>query len=150
MAIEQSYNFRRVSDQVSTSGVVPAPVLEALKSEGYEAVINLMPDDSQYAVPGEADIVTSQGLEYCYIPVDFTRPTVNDFTQFASALDGLGDRRVHIHCAANFRVSAFYSRYAVRAGLWTRADAEAFVGDLWKPAEHEGWQPLLEQLDGTD
>ena len=143
MSIEGSYNFRRVNDRVTTSGVVGDKRLASLQAQGYGALINLLPDQSEYAVPEEDGIVTGQGLRYLYIPVDFDAPTQADFDAFVQAMDAVGDKTVHVHCAANFRVSAFYSLYALRKGLWTAEEADKFIEGLWNPAEHPAWAGFI-------
>lgn len=147
MSIEDSYNFRRVDDSLTTSGVVGEGVLRGLADEGYEAVVNLLPDDSQYAVPDEREIVEAQGIAYVHIPVDFGNPTEVDLDRFVETMDSFRSRKAHVHCAANFRVSAFLSVYEVRKGNWTESEARAFVSDIWDPAEHPPWSALLDRMD---
>jgi hypothetical protein len=53
------------------------------------------------------------------------------------------EQKVHIHCAANFRVSAFYSLYQVTHGAWSVARASEFIADVWRPAEHPGWPEFI-------
>jgi len=149
MDIESSYNFRRVDERLTTSGIVTADALGALAAQGYEVVVNLLPDSHRHAVAGEREIVESQGLEYIHIPVDFSRPTREDFEQFSDALDRVLDRKVHVHCAANWRVTAFYSLYAVRRGRWTIHRASEFVHDVWAPATHPGWPELIAAISGS-
>ena len=79
MDIEASYNFRRITEKLTTSGIVQPDGLKALRAQGYEVVINLLPDTGRNAIPNERDIVESQGIEYIYIPVDFKQPTSADF-----------------------------------------------------------------------
>ena len=74
--IEDSFNFRRVSPQLTTSGVVGAERLASLAEQGYRAVINLLPDSSEQAVAGEAQLVLQQGLTYHHLAVDFAQPSV--------------------------------------------------------------------------
>ena len=146
MTIANSHNFRRVNDWVTTSGVVGAGRLEGLRAEGYDTVINLLPDESEYAVENERAIVEEQGVTYVYIPVDFNHPTLADYDQFVSATEEAKERKIHIHCAANYRVSAFYALYAESRGLWSRAEAEAFVHSLWRPQERPGWPEFIAQV----
>jgi protein tyrosine phosphatase (PTP) superfamily phosphohydrolase (DUF442 family) len=141
--IDASYNFKRINDQVTTSGVVGDQRLSALKSQGYTTVINLLPDNNDHAVQGEGAIVESQGLDYRYIPVEWSAPTRTDFAAFEQAMDAVAGQTVHVHCAANWRVSAFYGLYAERKGWWTRAQADAHIGALWNPAEYPAWQALI-------
>ncbi|HVL81926.1 MAG TPA: protein tyrosine phosphatase family protein [Actinomycetota bacterium] len=148
MGIESSYNFRRVSDRLTTSGVIPRDALEGLADEGYGLVIDLLPADSEYATPDEREVVEGQGLEYVHIPVDFDRPTPADLHRFTEAMDAAGDRRTHVHCAANFRVSAFYSVYALQRGRWTPEEARAHLAGIWDPREHPAWTELIRGAGG--
>ncbi len=149
MPIENSYNFRPITADLTTSGVVGAPRLQGLSAEGYEVVINLLPDSSEQAVADERDIVESQGIEYVHIPVDFQHPTAADFQAFARSLDSAQGRKVHIHCAANYRVSAFYAHYAKVHGRWSETEAEVFVRSLWEPQDYPGWPEFLAALNGA-
>ena len=143
MSIEGSYNFRRINEALTTSGMVTPEQLASLRSEGYDAVINLLPDDSEYAVATEASIVHDQGLDYVSIPVDFAAPTSADFDAFTKAMDDHDGQKVHVHCAANYRVSAFYGLYALRKGLRTVAEADELAQEIWDPAEHPTWAAFI-------
>ncbi len=143
MGLEATMNYRRIDDRVTTSGAVPLEVLAGLGAAGYEAVINLMPDDSDWAVPGEAESVTGQGLEYVYLPIDFTAPTAADLDAFAAAMDAHDGKVVHVHCAANYRVSAFYALYAQRKGIWTAEQADALIADVWGTDDYPVWRAFI-------
>jgi protein tyrosine phosphatase (PTP) superfamily phosphohydrolase (DUF442 family) len=143
MGIEDSYNFRRIRSGLTTSGLASVDQLRGLRGEGYDAVINLLPDSYEHAVRDEARIVAEQGLDYVYIPVDFDHPTHADYEAFAQALDARTDRKVHVHCAANFRVSAFYSLYALRNRLCTEDEASEFVHSIWDPGEYPAWAAFI-------
>jgi protein tyrosine phosphatase (PTP) superfamily phosphohydrolase (DUF442 family) len=141
MGIEDSYNFRRVSDRLSTSGAVSAEQLAGLRGEGYDAVINLLPDHQNEL--DEASIVREQGLDYVHIPVDFERPTRADLDAFVEAIDALRGAKVHVHCAANYRVTAFYSLYALRRGVFTEDEATELVRTIWDPADFPAWSAFI-------
>jgi uncharacterized protein (TIGR01244 family) len=143
MSIEDSYNFRRISQNLTTSGLVSAAQLNDLQREGYDAVINLLPDSYEHAVADEARIVRDQGLDYVYIPVDFDAPTHADLETFADAMDARPGQTIHVHCAANYRVSAFYSLYALRKGLCTEGDADDIVQEIWNPADFPTWTAFI-------
>ena len=150
MPIDKSYNFKRVSDLVTTSGVVGAKRLRELHLEGYEVLINLLPDESKYAVENERQIVEEQGIQYTHIPVDFQNPTVADYDQFVSALEEVKERKVHIHCAANYRVSVFYALYAESHRLWSLSEAREFTQILWQPQERQGWPEFIDKVRERD
>lgn len=146
MSIDKAYNFRAVSDTVATAGRVEPEQLAELGAAGFQVVISLLPDSSQYAVADEQQIVEGQGIAYQYLPVDFAAPTQEDYRQFCQLMQQVGTRKVLIHCAANYRVSAFYSRYAIAAGLWSVAQADEFMLSVWQPEEHPPWPRWLEEV----
>ena len=146
--VQESYNFRRVSDTVTTSGVVTAEALGGLSDAGYELVVNLLPEDSEHAVEDERAIVERQGLAYAHLPVDFTAPRHSDFEAFAAVMDANPDAVTHVHCAANYRVSAFYGLYAVRKRWWTIEQAEEHIAGLWTPDDHPAWRDLMASVRG--
>ena len=145
MSIESSYNFKAVSNRITTSGVVPKEVLEEISNEGYEVVINLLPDYQEQSVTGEKEILELQNITYVSIPVDFDRPQEEELSQFMQELEVMGDKKIHIHCAANWRVSAFYGVYAVLNGIWNKEQAKKFIKDIWNPEEYPAWLGLLNQ-----
>lgn len=145
MSVDQAFNFRKIDTRVASSGVVSAEQLATLADEGFEAVINLMPDSSEYAVAGERDIVTGQGLDYRYIPVDFSAPTEQDYSTFVDAMTETSGRRLLVHCAANYRVSAFFAVYAFEHLGWSGAEAEAHIASIWNPPEHPPWQAFIDR-----
>lgn len=144
MNIEASYNFVRISERLTTSGIVHSEGLKALGSHGYEIVINLLPDTSDAAVPDERGTVESQGIEYVHIPVDFKRPAFSDFLAFSGTLDRVQENKVHVHCAANYRVSAFYALYAYSRRRWNAEQAMEFIHRIWQPDEHPGWSDFID------
>jgi protein tyrosine phosphatase (PTP) superfamily phosphohydrolase (DUF442 family) len=143
VSIDEAYNFRRASDRVTTSGFVTDEQVKDLKVKGYGAVINLLPDGHDLALVGEADIVHDEGLDYVYLPVDFHAPTRGDFEAFVAAMDALEGQRIHVHCAANYRVSAFYSLYAQHKGWWSGIQADEFVRGIWDLTDHPAWEAFM-------
>lgn len=143
MSIEDSFNFRRIDERVTTSGLVSVEQLSSLRAEGYDVVINLLPDSYEHAVRDEARIVREQGVDYVYIPVDFDAPMHADFEAFVDAMDARTDQKVHVHCAANYRVTAFYSLYALRRGLVDEGAADELVQSVWNPSDYPAWSAFI-------
>ena len=146
MSIDQAYNYRAVSDTVATAGVLKPKQLAALGNAGIEVVINLMPDGSEYAVKDERQIIEGQGIEYWYLPVDFSAPKLEEYQQFKEKLRQSEGRKLLIHCAANYRVSAFYSRYAIESGRWTTEESDRFMLLIWQPGDYPGWTEWLDKV----
>ncbi len=143
MSLEDAYNFRRVDDRLTTSGFVTAEHLRSLRDDGYDAVINLLPDDNDRALAREGEIVREQGVEYVHIPVDFDAPTHADFAAFSDVMDARRGKKIHVHCAANYRVSAFYSLYARNRGLRSDVEADRLVEEIWNPADFPAWAAFI-------
>jgi len=147
MSIEQAFNYRRVNDEIATAGFLTPEQLKLLGPAGYQIVINLLPDSSEYATADERAIVESQGIEYLYLPIDFAAPTPEEYDQFKTLMKQAEGRKLLIHCAANYRVSAFYSRYAIDAGEWTADEADEFMRSIWQPEDYVGWPEWLDAVE---
>ena len=146
MSIEQAFNFVAISPNITTSGLPTIEQLAGIQAEGYGVVINLLPDENEYAVEGERAALENQDLEYVYIPVDYAMPNKDDFQRFTETMDALGERKVHIHCAANYRVSVFYGLYALRTGVWSRERMDEHIRSLFNPEDYPPWPEFIEQL----
>ena len=136
----------KVNAKISAGGQPSEEDIAALKASGVRKIINLRRagEANQPLDPAaEGEVVKQAGLDYVHIPVDFAAPTRAAFDAFARAMDARTDQRIHVHCAANYRVSAFYSLYAVRNGLCSQADADQLVAGLWDPTDHPAWTALI-------
>ena len=72
-------------------------------------------------------------MTYVHIPVDFRNPTEDDFQSFSSAITASGDRPLHVHCIANYRVSAFVYRYRRTVLRIPAAKARVDLDRVWQP-----------------
>jgi protein tyrosine phosphatase (PTP) superfamily phosphohydrolase (DUF442 family) len=140
------YNYRKVDDQYITAGQPREEQLRAAAAEGFEHVINLAPTSSRNALPDEAGLVRSLGMGYDYIPVDWEKPTEADFAAFERAMGAAGERKTIVHCAANFRASAFYSLYAMKHLGWSAERAEEFRASIWKGSDYPVWEAFIEGM----
>jgi len=143
MSVSEGYNFKIATDEVHTAGLLSEAQLASLKGEDYKAVVNLLPHDSEYAIPNETDIVKAQGLDYYYIPVDFAAPTQSDYQEFVGVMRKLPEGKKLIHCAANFRVSAFFAVYAYQHLDWSETEAHTFIASVWDLQEHPVWEKFV-------
>jgi protein tyrosine phosphatase (PTP) superfamily phosphohydrolase (DUF442 family) len=134
-SLSEIYNFRAVDESFGTSGQPTESQFQAIREAGYEAVINLALPTSDNALGQEGSIVTSLGMSYVHIPVDFKAPTSRDFRAFCGVMDAFDGRRVFVHCAANMRVSAFVFLYRVLRMHISRSEAELDLRAIWQPDE---------------
>src|ERR1700746_774795 len=77
--------------------------------------------------------VSRLGMTYIHIPVDFQNPTDDDFDQFCAVMEQLKEVPVHVHCIANYRVSAFFYRYRRDVLGVGEATARADMEQIWHP-----------------
>lgn len=139
----KAYNFKEVNELVSCSGTLKNVRLQSFLDEGYFAVINLLPDESEYAVEEEKNELEKLGIHYIHIPIDWDKPINADFDLFELTMDDIKGKKVHIHCAANFRATAFYAIYAYRKVGWTRIKVNEFIGSIWQLSEYPVWDKFV-------
>src|SRR3954470_15898316 len=145
-AVSEIYNFRAIGEWLGTAGQPSEDQFRTIREAGFEAVINLALPTSDNALAHEGSIVTSLGMAYVHIPVDFKTPTSKDFRAFCRVMDAFDDRRVFVHCAANMRVSAFVFLYRVIRQQVPAAVAEADLHAIWEP--DDVWRQFIQaQLD---
>jgi protein tyrosine phosphatase (PTP) superfamily phosphohydrolase (DUF442 family) len=130
---ETIYNWRRLDDRVTTSGQPTEPQLADLQALGVRHIINLGLHTHEKALPDEAASVGRLGMTYIHIPVDFQHPTDEDFGKFCDAMEGLKEVPVHVHCIANYRVSAFFYRYRRDVLGMDETRARADMEGVWHP-----------------
>jgi protein tyrosine phosphatase (PTP) superfamily phosphohydrolase (DUF442 family) len=133
MADPTIHNWRRLDARITTSGQPTEPQLAGLAVLGVSHVINLGLHSSEHALADEAASVAALGMRYIYIPVDFKNPTEQDFAQFSAALGALPDASLHVHCIANYRVSAFFYRYRREVEGMNETEAAKDLEAVWQP-----------------
>ena len=151
MAVKDIFNFEPINERISTAGQPTAEQLEAARDEGYAVVVNLAPSDAENnSLEGEAELVNSLGLDYIHIPIVWTDPKPEQYTAFCAAMEKLGDKKVLVHCAANYRVSAVFSSYAIRNLGWSVEQADKLVNKLWTSVPeytmNDTWQSYIDLI----
>lgn len=134
-------NYVKINELISTSGQPKIEELELIANEGFEVVINLAVPTTSNALENEDKIVSSLNMSYIHIPVDFENPKISDLKLFLNILQALGANKVWIHCAKNYRVSAFmyvYHKYILHTPF-EQIDLSIF--DIWQPSLI--WQELM-------
>ena len=120
MSISEIYNVVEVNDRLITAGQPTEEQLRAAAADDIDTIINLAPGDSRSALPDEAALVRTLGMTYHHIPVAWDNPTEADFAAFEEVMTALPpESRTLLHCAANFRVSAFYGLYGITQLGWS-------------------------------
>ena len=146
MASEELYNYIKVNDEIITSGQPTAEQLASLGTEGFSTVINLATFDPGRSPANEAELIRAQGIAYYHIPVDWNKPQEADFATFERTMAQRPAGKTLIHCAANFRVTAFYSLYAQKHFGWSAAQAEEFRAAIWKGSDYPVWREFIARV----
>lgn len=138
-------NYRAVSETLVSSGQISPAHIASLSDEQIDLVINLTVDDNDLNAR-EGFEVTSQGIDYIHIPVDWDNPTEHDLQLFMSILDAASNQKVLVHCFANYRASAFIYLYrTLKQGVdpeIARTDLDAiWPQSAW--AQYPQWQTFI-------
>ena len=137
---------RRTAERIWSSGQPDAGQFPEIARAGVHCVINLALPTSPRALPDERVVVEAAGMEYVAIPVVFEAPTEADYLAFEQAMDGRNAKSLLVHCALNYRASAFLALYRVRKLGWERGRALDDLASFWKP--EPAWQELIDRILG--
>lgn len=139
-------NMALLDERWSTAGQPSAAWLGLLKQKGFDAVLYLAPSTVGDAVADEPEIVRGQGLVFAHVPVDFARPTLDDYRAFEAHLREwrAQNLKLLVHCQLNMRASTFSFLYRVRNEGADPETAWAAVQKVWTPLGP--WKALVQQL----
>lgn len=138
------YNFLLYNDKLSSSGMPTSDQMTSVAEAGVEVVINLAPHDVPNAIPDEPELVKSLGMDYINIPVNWGTPTRDGLNVFMDAMDANKDRKIHVHCEANFRASAFIAMYRILRLGWREAEAFDVMHTIWDEDAYPVWKMFID------
>ena len=151
MSSAEIFNFIRIDDNTITAGQPTEEQLRAVSSEGFQSVINLATIDPRYSLEDEQESCTSLGMAYFHIPVVWEDPKVEDYEEFKRVMTTLSDQKVLIHCAANYRVTAFYAAYAKQYLGWSEERASKLRAGIWESNPDwlmdDVWSDFIQTID---
>lgn len=138
-------NYLEISPELSSSGQ-PAPEdFELIAEHGYQVVINLSMPDSKNALKNEGYLVTSTGMTYIHIPVPFDSPELSHLQAFSRAMDAFSANKVWVHCALNYRASAFLYLYSRLVKRQSKADSKRYIYPDWEP--NDTWSGFIKRCE---
>jgi len=149
MGTQDIRNYRQVNENLITGGQPSEQQLKDAAAEGFTVIVNLATINPRYSLADEEGLVRSLGMAYNHIPVEWDDPTPGDFAAFEAVMSQLGGAKTLIHCAANFRVTAFYALYALKNLGWSEAKADTFMDSIWSGSNYPVWQRFIEQMKAT-
>ncbi len=128
-------NYVVATERLHTAGQPDAATLSTLAEQGFELVVNLAPPNNQGAVAEEGKLVAEDGPTYVNIPVNWQKPTIEDFDLFSAVMNGARDRKVLVHCQLNMRASAFAFLYRVVHEHVPPQEAMKALQAVWIPRD---------------
>jgi len=141
MSNREITNYIQVSERIASSGQPVDDYFKYIASAGYEAVINLAMPNSENAIPEEGNIVTALQMLYIHIPVPFEAPDKMHLQDFINVMRAFTDKKVWVHCALNYRVSAFLYQYERLVNKCNAEDARKVMLPSWEP--DKVWQQFM-------
>jgi hypothetical protein len=61
------------------------------------------------------------------------------------AMDERQDRKILVHCQANFRATAFVALYRILRQGWNADDAMSGMHKIWDAEDYPIWKTFIEQ-----
>jgi uncharacterized protein (TIGR01244 family) len=123
-------NYTKVDAVVACGGATEAGALEALKNDGFQAVINLREATEAGAnIEENAAKAKALGLNYIHLPLNGQSPQAKTVDDFLSAVSNTANHPVFIHCGSANRVGAVWLIKRVLKDGWTvpKATEEAKI-----------------------
>ena len=143
--LEDIYNFLALPENIFTGGMPTREQIADAAQRGVELVINLAPHEVSNALPGEPELVTSLGMQYINIPVIWNTPTRDGLDRFMDLMDQNRDKKILVHCQANFRATAFVAMYRILRLGWDPESAMAGMHKIWDAEDYPIWKMFIEE-----
>jgi len=131
--VSNIYNFHQVFDTLACAGQPREGQLASIAEDGYKVIINLGLSDGKYALADEAASVKNLGLTYYHIPVQFDNPQLDELTTFIADMQQHEGEKILVHCAANYRASAFTGLYLFAEGKLNEEAMQELIEAVWQP-----------------
>lgn len=145
MKFTQITNFLQLDDTHYTGGQPTAEQFSDAARQGIQLVINLALATSDHALPDEPGLARSLGMEHIHIPVLWDSPQPADLERFMDAMDANQDKNILVHCAMNYRATAFLALWRVLRQGWSVDDAFAPQRKTWNLEEYPVWKTFVEK-----
>ncbi len=102
-------NFTRVDATVACGGATEVATLDALKKDGFKAVINLrMATEPGVNLEQNQAKATELGLKYVHIPFSGGSPDPKAVDTFLATIADKTNQPVYVHCASAQRVGSMW------------------------------------------
>ena len=144
--IDSIQNYFPLPLLIGTSGQPTTQQFRDIQAAGFDVVVNLAMPDSDNALTNEGALVSENGMTYVHIPVPWDAPDANHLAQFFGVMDAMlaQDKKVWVHCAANYRASAFTYKYLTMNQGLSEPESTTPLLTKWLPYMDEAWQEIMQ------
>ena len=144
--VDDIFNYYALPIGLGTSGQPTPEQFSHIQAAGYDVVVNLAMPTSDNALPDEGRLVSENGMTYVHIPVPWDKPDAGHLAQFFGILDAMlaQNKRVWVHCAANYRASAFTYKYLTIRRDLDSSQASTPLLIAWLPQMDQNWRGILD------
>ncbi|MBT3273752.1 MAG: phosphatase [Spirochaetales bacterium] len=143
-------NFAAFSEMIGTGGQPTDEDLQTAAEDGYQEIINLATyDKDPDMAKREEKAAVELGMGYHSIPVVWDNPLRTDFDEFAACMRSLRGKKVLVHCAANYRATAFAALYGIVDQGLSEDKADEFIRSIWNPAKFPEWDRLISEIKSS-
>jgi protein tyrosine phosphatase (PTP) superfamily phosphohydrolase (DUF442 family) len=139
-------NFLPLSETLLSGGMPTLEQMADVANAGVQLVVNLAPYDAASDLQDEAALVESRGMEYLNIPVEWDSPRPQDLQAFMDAMDRNANKKILVHCRANYRATGFITLYRVLRLGWEPAEAFEDLRRIWRPEEYPVWEAFIKNM----
>ena len=143
--MNEIYNYWYYDEKLSSSGMPTPEQMKLVAEAGVQLVINLAPHDVPNAIANEGQLVNELGMEYLNFPVTWRSPEQGALKHFLDAMAANTGKKIHVHCEANYRASAFIMMYRVLRLGWKKEDAVPEMERMWNPEDFPVWQKFIDE-----
>ena len=141
MEIESIRNYLQISERMASSGQPEESEFNYIAKAGYQVIINLAMPNSDFSIPEEGYIVSVLKMTYVHIAVPFDAPEISHLKEFIKLLHVYESKKIWIHCALNYRVSAFLYLYKTVIQSESPQQAMSVMLPSWQP--NSVWQAFM-------
>ncbi|MEI8085917.1 MAG: hypothetical protein WCG93_06850 [Paludibacter sp.] len=106
-------NFHQYSSTLASGGQPTEKNIETLKNAGFEAILNISLFTTANAIAKEPLMVEYADMQYIHFPIDDSNLHAFHYLTFKGILNGLGDKKVFVHCGMNIKSSNLIHMYNV-------------------------------------
>lgn len=142
--LDDIYNFLPLTDTLLSSGMPTAGQMVEVSKSDVKLVINLAMPSSEKALQNEPDLVKSLGMEYIGIPVEWENPTRQNLEDFMDSMDANKEKKILVHCQANYRATGFITLYRILRLGWNKENAFKDLSRIWNLNDYPVWKKFVE------